>query len=162
MKQGEKQTQEGKRKLFISFSSLLYAVKAGRVQPKDLEDGIFYFGCTKEHLWRKDAAENSDVRMAFCMDGGLKKRKNKREAERIYNIIRDAVFEAEKEGRATFRDITEMNRYSRLNRLLEQNGIDTSSVKHLEPGELCLEGQYSYPEVEEKYGGLVKVMWRNN
>ena len=38
-----------KRKLFISFTGLMYALKAGRINDDDLANGLFVFGCARDH-----------------------------------------------------------------------------------------------------------------
>ena len=46
-----------KRKLFISFTGLMYALKAGRITDDDLASGLFAFGCTRGHAITPGASE---------------------------------------------------------------------------------------------------------
>ncbi|CAN5161216.1 hypothetical protein BH11CYA1_BH11CYA1_08000 [soil metagenome] len=45
-----------KRKLFISFTGLMYALKNGRVNDDDLANGLFVFGCSRGHAITPGAA----------------------------------------------------------------------------------------------------------
>ena len=140
---------DGKRKLFISFSGLVWMMKEGKVAPDDLKGALFYFGCGRDYLG-KDFIGNPDIRRAFELG---KDGEDLEGAVTTYNRIRIAAFVAEDESRAYLRDKDQLS-FQDLSQLLEINGIDTSSVGYLE-GE-----RYCHPTVKKNYDGLVEVMVR--
>lgn len=140
---------QDKRKLFVSFTSLLYQFKRKQVTPSDLQGGLFYLGCERIHLL-EDLTANKDVELAFKIDTpeGLE------EAVRAYSNIQSAVLTAEDEGRAAFRAKNGHSSFLHLNSLLEKNGINTASVKDLE-----VNPDYNLPKVKQRYDNLIEVMW---
>ena len=135
------------KKLFVSFTNLLYGLRDGRVKESDLEGALFYFGCSKDYLGGCPA-DNADVQLAFRLNTSAPQTN---EADRIYNLIKKTVITAEAEGRARFRKAGQYPSYHELNNLLEKNEIDVSSVKNIQEDEL-----YCYPIIRERYSGLVE------
>jgi hypothetical protein len=136
--------------LFISFTSLVYHLKNETIDPKYLEDGLFYFGCAKELLCNNHCRENIVMKVAFNLDS---KNELKR-AQEIYKTIKSAVFKADEDGRALFRQENEHNNYKQLNELLEKNDIDTSTVEEIES-----KSHYNYRTVVDNYNKIVNVIY---
>lgn len=151
-----------KKKLFISFSSLVADMKNGVVTTEDLESALFCFGCSREYL-EGTVRDNYDVRLQFGLRSQEEIDAGKQDydradidlAEEIYGAIKEMVFEAEKEGRVRYTHPRTLSSVIELNRLLELNGIETSSVRHLEG-----DRRYNHSLVQKNYGGLVDVMTR--
>lgn len=102
-----------RQKVFISFSGLLTAMRDGKVTPEDLENGLFYFGCVREHVFSSD--DNSDVNRIFHDDpvaGAL-----------AFVRIQTAVHNAETDGRAVFRPDDGRPCLDQLNDLLYHRGL---------------------------------------
>ena len=148
-----------KKKLFLRFARLIYKMKSGEVVPEDLEDSLFYFGCTQAHL-EEDVLDNVDIRLAFKLrsqrelDEGWPEQEGAdlEGAVRIYDAITSVVFKAKDQGRAAFRESDKLYSFRQLNQLLERNGINTSTVKHLE------KERYAPSLVEDRYKDLVDVI----
>ena len=136
-----------RKKLFISFSGLVWMMKKGDVAPDDLKDALFYFGCGRDYL-DKDFIRNPDIRRAFELG---KEGEDLEGAIATYNRIKIAAFVAEDDGRAYLPDKNQLS-FRGLNQLLEGNGVDISSVIKLE-GE-----KYCHPTVRKNYDSLVEVM----
>ena len=121
------------RKLFVSFTSLLRELKQGTITQADLDSGLYYFGCIREHAvdpWQDDTNE---VQWFFKgdMDRG----------RQVHEQLKEAVLKAEQEGRIVFRSLEDYNTYEQLNALLVANGY--------EPLDSEMEFSYNYPRVEE-------------
>ena len=150
-----------KRKLFPSFNRLLALVRDGEITEEDLADGLFYFGCAREALEFSVAQAGSNCSVSFAfglnnykvIDDPLKLQDAMEHAKKVYVLIREAVFRAESEGRAVFRGLEKGPNYKQLNDLLDGNGIDVSSVKHLESVIY-----YHTRDVKDRYSGLVDVI----
>lgn len=101
------------RKLFVSFTSLLQLVSARQVSPEDLANGLFFFGCWREHAINPGGAGETDTRESNPAYSGA------------HAIIRTAVLRAGVEGRVAWHNGKNRTRspWMRLDDLLAQHGI---------------------------------------
>ncbi|KKU48815.1 hypothetical protein A3E96_03705 [Candidatus Uhrbacteria bacterium RIFCSPHIGHO2_12_FULL_46_13] len=131
------------RKLFVSFTGLLQEMVNGRVTKEDLADGIFSFGCMREHALRPWEDETNEVEW-IARDVGDER------AKEIHAQIVEALWVAEAHGRAQYRT-DESNSYEKLNVLIVANGYPElpCSVEGLHD---C--GAYSYSGVEDRVRAL--------
>jgi len=151
---------DDKKKLYVSFTNLVKRMQNEEVTPEDLEEALFYFRCAKIHL-EKPIRGNREMRLYFNLRSqeevnGEKPPNYKEDLEGaiiVYDAIKTAVSLAETEGRAVFRELEGMNTFEQLNQLLEANGIDVSTVRHLEQ-----EADYSRKVIREHYKDLVDLM----
>jgi hypothetical protein len=121
------------KKLFVSFSSLLREVSAGAVTPADLQQGLFFFGCMREHALDPGAAGEADERHW-----------NHGKYATAYPAIRDALLAAEADGRAAWHKVRKPvdGAWRVLDRLLEANGY--SPLQHCNTF-----SHYCYPGVRD-------------
>ncbi len=119
------------QKLFVSFTSLLRLVSQGEVNDQDLDTGLFFFGCWREHALNPGAAGEADER---TWHGG-------RYADAHPRIVQ-ALLKAESEGRAQWHNAAQRTEggWTLLDRLLVDNGY--SSLQAELPS-----SHYSYPGV---------------
>lgn len=102
------------RKLFVSFTALLREMKNDRVTEKDLERGLFYFGCTRRHALEPGTqGESNELMWIF---------KDTTEAQATHQVLLKYVLKAEKDGRCVWREADQMNSYEQLNALLVKHG----------------------------------------
>ena len=102
------------RKLFVSFTALLRYMRDDKVTEKDLERGLFYFGCTRDHAFNPGhSGESNELPWIF---------KDPTEAQATHQVLLKYVEKAEKEGRCIWREPHEMNTYEQLNALLVKHG----------------------------------------
>ena len=104
----------GKPTLFLSFTSLLRLVKEGRVSQKELDTGLFYFGCTRNHVFNPD--DHSTAVVIAKLD----------EEKKAQEKVQAAVFMAELQSRVAFRRSDLPTSYAQLYDLLEKNNLDLS------------------------------------
>jgi hypothetical protein len=97
-------------KLFISFSLLMSRLAEKKVTWADLSRGLFYFGCTREHVINP-GANGEYVEMVV------------EENSDVLSRLQKAVLKAEKEGRVAWRKRDEHNSYEQLDGLLVSNGF---------------------------------------
>jgi hypothetical protein len=100
------------RKLFLSFSGLINQLKEEKVSQEDLDQGIFYFGCTKGHVF--GPYEETEAYSADDPDSG----------RLIHEQIKEAVQKAESENRAAYREYGKRNNIDQLNTLLTAQGYE--------------------------------------
>jgi hypothetical protein len=105
-----------KRKLFLSFSGLVRNIRDGQVTQEDLDNGLFYFGCSRGHVIQpfNRLGVGDDVTPAFKGDSVR--------AHKVHEQILKAVLSAEAEGRAMFRLAVGFTSYRDLNILLANSG----------------------------------------
>lgn len=119
------------KKLFVSFTSLLYMVSQGKVSAEELDHGLFFFGCWREH----------------AMDPNGSRMYHGKVDPSAQPLIIEAVRKAESEGRAAWHNGPKHPQrpspWRVLNELLEANGFATLEQ---EPG---LSWDYGYPAVRE-------------
>lgn len=132
------------RKLCVSFTSLLYALVAGRVTAEDLGDALFYFGCVREHALRPWEDEINEVEW-IARDVGDDR------AKEVHGQLVVALEAAQAEGRVRYRHLKDRVSYEQLNELLTANGYPalTRTVEGIPDG-----GAYSYPGVEHRVQAL--------
>ncbi|MDQ7815098.1 MAG: hypothetical protein RDU25_04825 [Patescibacteria group bacterium] len=141
------------RHLFVSFTGTLGALKAGKVTESDLETGLFYFGCCREHAidpWKEK--EPCNEVLWFFRDDVEKGRE-------VHARLVTAIEKAEAEGRCMWRQQGEHQSYEALNRLLAVNGFDPISVDF----DGFFSNSYCYPGVVDrvKKAGLeLEAVWR--
>ena len=102
------------RKLFVSFTALLRAMRDDKVTEKDLERGLFYFGCTRSHAFEPGAKGESNELTWFFED--------MTEATATHQVLLKYVMKAEKDGRCIWREPNTMSSYEQLNALLVKHG----------------------------------------
>ncbi len=107
------------RKLFLSFSGLLIAMREGSITQEDLNSGLFAFGCTREYAlnpWKKDIRiAVNNVEQVFKHDPDL--------GRKVHGQIAAALLKAEPEGRATFRKVASLTRMYDLELMLNRHGM---------------------------------------
>ncbi len=116
--------------LFLSFTATLRLMTEGEITQATLTNGIFYFGCTKEHVF-----------------GEPEEAKWFEEGKSSLAILREALVRAEQEGRVLWRG--PRNTWQELESLLSANGMNVK----FDP----LEG-YSYFYAERQLNGMVAVV----
>lgn len=127
------------RKLFVSFTTTLRALKDGSVTENDLDTAIFYFGCCREHAldpWKDEANEI----LWFFRDDVEKGRA-------IHARLVAAIEKAEVEKRIAWRTREERSSYKVLNSLLVANGF--GGIAHEHDDRIC-NADYCYPGVEDR------------
>ena len=135
----EKVGKQQQQCLFVSFTGLCHAMR-DEVNSEDLDRGLFYFGCGREHVIY--GVGESEANRAI--------RDNPKEAEYLHGTIRAAVLKAEAEGRAAWHgpkseEVSyEEARFQELNELLKTNGF--SPLRRREDD---IFSGYSYPRVEK-------------
>ena len=122
------------KKLFVSYTSLLREITDGTVTHDDLYDGLFFFGCRREHAYNPGASGETDERTW----------QNGRYAE-AHPILVDALRVAEITGRAAWHNVPkrEFSPWSVLDDLLERNDIQPLKPK------FNLFAHYGYPNVKD-------------
>lgn len=135
-----------RKKLFVSFTGLMYALERGQVDVGDLADGLFAFGCTREHVFSPGA-------------GGEYIASPVRENRWDLMVVQTAVMTAELSGRVVWRkNPLDLMSYEYVSKLLAANNcgeIETDMIR-------AWNGPYCYPGVTErvKEAGLnVDVIW---
>jgi hypothetical protein len=99
-----------KRKLFISFTGLMYALKAGRITDDDLPNGLFVFGCTRDHVITPGSWGEHIESVVV-------------ENPAAHSRLVDTLIKAELEGRVVWRSREEGNAsFELVNKLLVGNG----------------------------------------
>lgn len=102
------------RKLFVSFTATMRHMRDGDILVKDLENGLFYFGCTRSHAFNPGAeGESNELEWQF---------KDMSKAKAVHSILLDYLKKAEADGRCIWREAADMNSYADLNDLLVRNG----------------------------------------
>src|SRR5208282_1806122 len=109
------------RKLFVSFTALLKAMRDDKVTEKDLERGLFYFGCTRRHAFEPGAQGDSNELEWFFKDAT--------EATATHQVLLKYVEKAEKDGRCVWREASQPNTYEQLNALLVKHGYSYNRDK---------------------------------
>ena len=103
------------RKLFVLFTALLKAMRDDKVTEKDLERGLFYFGCTRRHAFEPGAqGDSNELEWWFFKDAT--------EATATHQVLLKYVEKAEKDGRCVWREANQPNTYEQLNALLVKHG----------------------------------------
>ncbi len=127
-----------KRKLFISFTGLMYALKAGRITDDDLANGLFAFGCTRGHAITPGAS-NEHVEDVVV--------KNPEVHQRLVKAIGDAEFL----GRVAWRTQEDGNMsFQLINELLVGNGEQPLNSHKEAYGRDDDFPHYNYPSVKDR------------
>src|SRR5512134_1866567 len=100
------------RMLFISFTGLLKAIRDEKIRPSDLRDGLFYFGCAREHLLEPTVETEAVDIFRHDFHAAFKAH---------LDIFREFI-RAEGERRATSRSARQRPSFEQLNWLLIHNG----------------------------------------
>ncbi len=123
------------RKLFVSFTSLVYGIAGGRVSDADLMTGLFAFGCTREHAMTPGA-------------GGEYVERGVKDHPEAHSKLVAAVLLAEGEGRVAWRkDSNHHTNYELVSGLLVKNGIGDIDEASPTPG---INDGYCYPGVRDR------------
>ena len=92
-------------KLFISFTTALSVVHAGKVSNEDLKNGLFFFGCSKEAFAALEAQVEPEGKAA-------------------YKQIQSAIARAEREGRVEWGPGRSKHPHAQMSALLSRNGLE--------------------------------------
>jgi hypothetical protein len=127
-----------KRKLFISFTGLMYALKAGRITDDDLANGLFAFGCTRGHAITPGAS-NEHIEDVVVKN------------PEVHQRLVKALVEAEFLGRVAWRTQEDGNMsFQLINELLVGNGEQPLN-SHMEAyGRDDHFPHYNYPSVKDR------------
>ena len=127
-----------KRKLFISFTGLMYALKAGRITDDDLANGLFAFGCTRGHAITPGAS-NEHVEDVVVQNPEVHQRLVKAigEAEFLCRV----VWRTQEEGNMSFQ---------RINELLVGNCLQPLNSHKEAYGQEDHFPHYNYPSVKDR------------
>lgn len=99
-----------KPKLFLSFTRTLHLMRDGRVVDEDLSNGLFIFGCAREHAYTAGA-------------GGEFVESIVKENPDLYRKLMAYVSEAEADGRVSWRSARKLfPTFKMVNDLLHRNG----------------------------------------
>ena len=110
------------RKLFVSFTGLLYALQQKKVSQADLDNGIFYFSCIREHAVEPWGSSYNELNNFQREDGSV----DSDAAATAHRLVIAAITKAEREGRIAWRQDRETpNTFRQLNDLLAANGFAT-------------------------------------
>ncbi|MDO8571958.1 MAG: hypothetical protein Q7R79_04735 [bacterium] len=126
--------------LFVSFTRAIRTIAEGKVSQEELDAGMFYFGCAREHAYNPER-DMTDETTWFA--GG--------KAAHLRLII--ALDKAEKEGRARWKNPGEPNSYGTLNELLVVNDLIPIDYRG---------NHYNYSEVADrmsKYNKDIRVVY---
>ncbi len=138
------------RKLFLSFSGLLYALASGKITQDDLNTGLFYFGCRRQHAFHPEQDAYNEITSVSRDNAGV--------GERAHALLVEGLIKAEAEGRVNWRGENE-NRYGELSKLLVANGLPELHMSQDQ------HHSYSYPGVEdlvkEQMSESLQVVWRD-
>lgn len=110
------------RRLFVSFTGLLYGLQRNAVSQADLDNGVFYFACTRDHAVKPWESDYNELNIFEREDGSL----DGDAAATAHRLVIAAVTKAEREGRIAWRPNAETpNNFRQLNDLLAANGFAT-------------------------------------
>ena len=121
------------RTLFLSFTSLLYALKKGSVTGEDIASGLFYLGCAREHAMRP-GADGEDNELEWYFKDDLAK------GHEVHERLVADLEKAELDGRCIWRQKAEMRTFSALDEMLVKNGIVGFPIHREDRG---LQGDFS-------------------
>ena len=126
------------RKLFISFTGLMYALKAGRINDDDLADGLFVFGCVRDHAITPGALGEHVESVVV-------------ENPEVHARLAQAVLDAECLGRVVWRSREGGHTsFELVNELLVGNG-EQPLISHKEAyGTDDPYPHYNYPSVKDR------------
>lgn len=125
------------RKLFPSFTGLMYALADHRVNHIDLSNGLFVFGCTRGHAINPGAFDEAVEEVVT-------------RNPLLHAMVVRAITLAEEEGRIRWRTLDMHTSFDMVNDLLEANG-EPPLVSHLEAyGREDDFPDYSYPSLMER------------
>ena len=136
------------RKIFPSFTGLLQLLKYDRVTQDDLDNGIFCFGCVRDHCMHPEKQEDPHSNEVNWL------RLPPAEANAIHRRLVDAVLKAEGEGRVAWRTGQGHMSYSLINQVIVPLGYAPLQGRDY---------HYSYPsltDVVEESGQALQVMWQ--
>ena len=128
-------------KLFISFTGTLQALSGGIVSVDDLNEGLFVFGCTRNHALNPGAAGEHVESVV-------------REHPELHRALCDALLLAEAAGRVRWRTLEQGNAsFELVDELLVANGYKKlNRTSEMDPW------TYSYPAVE-RFSMELPVVW---
>lgn len=141
-------------KIFLSYSALLVALANGLVSQEDLDQGLYFFGCTRGHAFNPGEAGEGDERESLGKAG-----------MQAHRRLLDAVVAAEAQGRCRWHrpdSKTRLEPYAELNRLLDENGQATLPTASDASGQVDM-GHYGLPNVEAlllQHTPGVQPFWR--
>jgi hypothetical protein len=137
---GQDNIKEIRMKLFLSFTGLLHAIARDAVSDEDLNTGLFYFGCMREHAYAPGSGGEFDERVSL-------KEKGAPAHERLVQ----ALAKAEAEGRCRWFRLEPgviHAPYTLLNELFMANGVPELSFD----AEQDYVTDWRYPAVRDLVG----------
>ncbi|MDD9953307.1 MAG: hypothetical protein OXR66_03155 [Candidatus Woesearchaeota archaeon] len=160
-------TPTERKSLFNSYSSMLWRLKAGSLNHSDLQgEPLFYFGCAEAALETADDGfpVSGDFRDTFDLEDSS----NYQSAQEINALVNHAIEQARTDGRMgilrpSTGGIQSSCSFTQLNALLAENGVDVSSVRHLESDFGPYNGGFRNI-LERNYAAIVDLptcSWRN-
>ncbi len=125
------------RKLFVSFTGVMYAIKQGRVNEGDLANGLFIFGCTRGHAITPGAAgEYIESVVSECPE--------------VHKQLVEAITAAEADGRIRWRTLEQHTNFEMVEDLLAANG-EPPLISHAQAyGREDSFPHYNYPSVQDR------------
>ena len=98
------------RKLFISFTACLRHMSQGKITDLDLANGLFHFGCARDHAMNPWLDEYTNEVAWFYEDEIT--------GHKAHTRLAQALLRAEEEGRCIWRGPRENASYAAINELL--------------------------------------------
>jgi hypothetical protein len=128
------------RKLFTSFSGLILLLSKDEqnIQQEDLDSGLFYFGCVREHLFGSLEEDGPEPSKEDLLSRKWSERIAQTYSQRFVRRkqalarIRETILKAEEQGRVLWRPTPADERsYSAFNAFLTQHGLTPINLDDL-------------------------------
>ena len=127
-----------KSKLFISFTGTIAALESGRVHVDSLDNGLFVFGCTREHAINPGS-------LGEHVEDCVKK------SPHLHTLLASALLNAEAQGRVRWRTLRQNMSFELVNDLLTAHGHAPLISHEQAYGEnSCIGSDYCYPAVQDR------------
>jgi hypothetical protein len=127
--------------LFLSFTGTLYRLKQGSLKVSDLDDGLFLFGCTREHALTPGA--NGEPIEDIVTDVPL-----------LHQVLVDALVAAEASGRVRWRTLEDgWPSFGMVDDLLTANGYEPLAPNPCDYSR----DSYCYPAVKRRSKQLAVI-----
>lgn len=133
--------------LCVSFSRLVFRLVFGKIEPADLVDALFYFGCAREDLFGADGRLKA-ADLVFVEQPSFREINHPADRQRFVDAIgaaQERVMIAERGGRVAWRTLQGDNTYEQLNKLLERAGFAPLPIDGFDD-----HGAYTYRGVDDR------------
>ena len=153
------------RKLIVSYTGLLHAIKAGKLTEADLANALFHFGCARSHAMDFEGKHEGSEQFTNEARAFVWYEEGEVIARAKHTEFVAMIEKAESEGRVLWREPGEQQTYSKLSGFLAQHGFDDviGGTKPNGYGGSNYDFDYSYHGVMERatQAGLqLEVVWR--